>query len=503
MNDGVNGQNSRFPDPYSSGAAGKGTPSSQDAQHTSAFPQPGHSGPSQSQPQTGSHVHGGYAPQSPQAPQSSQNQNNPMQWQQDPRGPQAQQAQPQPGGHPQFAAQQSAPGQQNPQNPQNPHSGEFAAQEPAQPREKKRWSTPSVAALLLAGAIAASATTAVVMEKTGAGSVISDSATTSFDSKGNAQDKPASAPVTPGSIEDVSQRVLPSVVSIKVQTRQGGGEGSGSVFSSDGLIVTNNHVVGGAERGGKIQVLTNDGRQLNAKVVATDPQTDIAVIKAEGVNDLKPIELGDSDSLNVGSSVLAVGSPLGLAATVTSGIVSAKNRPVQASGENGGEASLIDAIQTDAAINPGNSGGALVDMNGKLVGIPSVIATMGGSSGQQSGSIGLGFAIPINQAQRIVKELVDNGEAKHPIIGAKVDTSPSSEGTLGAPIVDVNSGSPAGKAGLKSGDIVTKVNDRPVDSGVGLIAAIRSHNVGDTITLTAKDGENGEERQLEMTLTAE
>ncbi|QFQ02889.1 Periplasmic pH-dependent serine endoprotease DegQ precursor [Corynebacterium urogenitale] len=493
MNGGVNGngQNSRYPDPYGSSAGEYGN------RNSGAFPQPGQQHTTEHTAQWNQHPRDPQHMGSPQHIGSPMGQQmSPMHSPQQPQGPQTQsglqeqQAQPRPQGQ---QAQRVHPGQQG-QQPQG---------DPQFAQPKKRWSTPAVAALLLVGAIAASATTAVVIDQTGGGSVISNGATTSFDSKSNNQSQQTSAEVTPGSIEDVSQRVLPSVVSIKVQTRQGGGEGSGSIFSSDGLIVTNNHVVGAAENGGRIQVLTNDGRQLDAKIVATDPQTDIAVIKAEGANDLKPIELGDSDALNVGADVLAVGSPLGLAATVTSGIVSAKNRPVQASGEGGGEASLIDAIQTDAAINPGNSGGALVDMQGKLVGIPSVIATLGGSAGQQSGSIGLGFAIPINQAQRIVQELVDNGKAQHPIIGAKVDTSPNSESIMGAPIVDVNDGSPAEKAGLKRGDIVTKVNNRPVDSGVGLIAAIRSHNVGDTITLTAKEGEKGDERQLEMTLDAE
>lgn len=374
--------------------------------------------------------------------------------------------------------------------------------EPAQnPGGKKRWSTPALAALLLAGAVAASATTAVVMDQTNALDS-SRNATSSFDTApGQGQNtEAASKPVTPGSTEDIASRVLPSVVSIQTMTRQGGGEGSGSIFSSDGMILTNNHVVAGAENGGEIQVRLHDGRILPAKVVATDPQTDIAVIKAEGATDLKPIELGDSNKLNVGEDVIAIGSPLGLASTVTTGIVSAKNRPVQAAGERGGEASLIDAIQTDAAINPGNSGGVLVDMEGKLVGVPSVIATLGGAAGQQSGSIGLGFAIPSNQAQRIAKDLIDKGEVKHPVIGAKVNTASE---RFGAEIVDVTDGSPAEKAGLKDGEVVTRVGDRLVESGVGLIAAIRSHQVGDTVKLTVTDERGKNEHTIDVTLEAE
>ncbi len=361
-------------------------------------------------------------------------------------------------------------------------------------KEKQRFSTPAVAALLLVGAIAASATTAVVMDQTGA----THNVTSSFDSQSSSSGENASNPIDPGTTEDIAARVLPSVVSIQVTTAQGGGEGSGSIFTSDGMIVTNNHVVAGAENG-KIQVRLNDGRILDAKVVAADPQTDIAVIKAEGATDLQPIELGDSDALNVGESVVAIGSPLGLASTVTTGIVSAKNRPVQATGEDGGEASLIDAIQTDAAINPGNSGGALVNMEGKLVGIPSVIASLGGSQGQ-SGSIGLGFAIPSNQAQRIAQDLIETGKTSHPIIGAKVNTGSD---IFGAEIADVDSGSPAEEAGLKKGDVVTRVDDRPVESGVGLIAAIRSHKVGDTVEMTVTDSNGRNEHTVSVTLGAE
>ncbi|MEL4161319.1 trypsin-like peptidase domain-containing protein [Corynebacterium bovis] len=365
-------------------------------------------------------------------------------------------------------------------------------------RGQRRFSTPVVGGLLVAVAVAASALTAVVVDNSDSGDsgVISSFRDTTANTK-----QTSTRTSEPGSTEDVASRVLPSVVSIQVQTPTGGGEGSGSVFTSDGLIVTNNHVVAGAEKGqAKIQVTLNDGRVLQASVVATDPQTDIAVVKAEGAKDLQPISVGNSDDLKVGQDVVAVGSPLGLSSTVTSGIVSAMNRPVQATGEGGGEASLIDAIQTDAAINPGNSGGALVNMNGELVGIPSVIASLGAESGQQSGSIGLGFAIPANQAVRIARQLIDDGHAQHAIIGAQVNTRSQ---VNGAEIVSVQPGSPADSAGLKAGDVVHKVDDRLVDNGVGLIAAIRSHTVGDKVTLTVTDGQGGNEHQVSMTLTAE
>lgn len=369
-----------------------------------------------------------------------------------------------------------------------------------QPRERKRWSTPAVAALLLVGAVVASAVTYVGMDSVYS-KRSSNNATSSFDNANNtnasSKEGKASNPVKPGSTTDTANKVLPSVVSIRVATERGGEEGSGSIISSDGLILTNNHVVDAARDGrAKVEVSLNDGRTLDAEVVATDPPTDIAVIKAKDVTDLKPIEFGDSDAVNVGEDVMAIGSPLGLSATVTTGIVSAKNRPVQASGERGGEASLIDAIQTDASINPGNSGGALVDMNGKLIGIPSVIATTGG--GEAAGSIGLGFAIPINQAERISKQLIEKGKAEHPIIGAQVNTRSSETGAV---IMDVNKDSPADKAGLKKGDVVTHVDERRVDSGVSLIAAIRSHAVGDKVKLKVKDGPDGKEREVELTLT--
>lgn len=369
-----------------------------------------------------------------------------------------------------------------------------AAPNPAAPAQNspRRWSTGAVAALLLAGAVLAGGTTAVVMQSQDSGY---SSENTSFNRNNSnvSEDRPAT-PAEDGTVEAVAQKVLPSVVSIRVQSMQGGGEGSGSIISNDGLIMTNNHVVEGADRAGaKIEVLTNDGRTLAAHVVATEPSSDVAVIKADGANDLVPIAIGNSEDVQVGQSVVAVGSPLGLTSTVTSGIVSAKNRPVQAAGEQGGEASLIDAIQTDAAINPGNSGGALVNMNGELVGIPSVIAST--STGEQAGSIGLGFAIPSNQAEKIARQLIDNGEVKNPIIGAQVNTRSE---MVGAELVAINEGSPAEEAGLKAGDVVTKVDDRVVESGVGLIAAIRSYNVGDKITLTVRNGDD--ERTVDLTL---
>ncbi|WP_430331357.1 trypsin-like peptidase domain-containing protein [Rhodococcus sp. ACT016] len=283
-----------------------------------------------------------------------------------------------------------------------------------------------------------------------------------------------------GSVQAVAAKVVPTVVQIQVAGSRGEGEGSGVILSSDGLIMTNNHVVSGGGSDGKLMVAFADGTTAPATLVGTDPTSDIAVIKAQGKSDLTPIELGSSDGVQVGEQVVAIGSPLGLAGTVTSGIISALDRPVSTSGETGNQNTVIDAIQTDAAINPGNSGGALVNMNGQLIGINTAIATAGG----QGGSIGLGFAIPVDQARRIADELVKTGKATQAIIGVQVSAK---ETTDGAAIVDVTPGGPAEKAGIPKGAIVTKVDDRIVTTGDSLIAAIRSHAPGDTVKVTYKD----------------
>lgn len=314
----------------------------------------------------------------------------------------------------------------------------------------------------------------------------------------NALDKPAETrqvAAAEGSVEKVAQKVLPSVVSITTASERGVASGSGSILSSDGLVLTNNHVVAGAGPDAHMEVLLSDGTTHPATLVAGDAATDIAVIRIEGVNGLRPISLGNSSQVQVGQEVVAVGSPLGLTSTVTQGIVSAKNRPVTAAGEDG-QSSVIDAIQTDAAINPGNSGGALVDMEGNLIGVPSVIASNTEGS-EQAGSIGLGFAIPVNQARRIAEDLIDSGKARMPVIGAQIDSRPVARGAL---VREVTPGGPADNAGLKDGDLITKVDDRTLDNGVALIAAIRSHRIGDSVTLTVTDERGGNERTVDVTL---
>ena len=280
------------------------------------------------------------------------------------------------------------------------------------------------------------------------------------------------------SVEDVAAEVLPSVVSISVQSQAGTGTGTGVVISSDGQILTNNHVV---ESGGNLTVTFHDGTSASAEVVGTDPVTDLAVIQARDVSGLTAAELGSSGDLEVGQQVVAIGSPFGLEGTVTTGIVSAVGRPVSA-GQTQDSRAVIDAIQTDAPINPGNSGGPLVNMSGQVVGINSAIYT------PSAGSVGLGFAIPIDQAKPIAEELIDTGQATHARIGISV--GPADGETRGALIASVESGSGADEAGLAEGDVITKIDDRQVTDGESVIAAARSFRPGDTVTITfVRDGE--------------
>jgi putative serine protease PepD len=296
-----------------------------------------------------------------------------------------------------------------------------------------------------------------------------------------------------GSVEQVAAKVLPSVVSISVRGSAGQGTGSGVVISSDGLILTNNHVVESAAGGGPLIVTFHDGRTAQARVVGRDPSSDLAVIKAQDVSGLQQATLGSSADLRVGQQVVAVGSPLGLSGTVTAGIVSALDRPVRAGGsQTPGEdrSTVIDAIQTDAPINPGNSGGPLVNMRGEVVGINSAIATLGGSLGGQSGSIGLGFAIPIDQARPIAEQLADGGQAQHARLGVSVRDSVGDAGQAqGAELADVVADGPAAQAGLRQGDVVTRLDGRTIDSADALVAAVRSHRPGDSVEVTyLRDG---------------
>jgi putative serine protease PepD len=307
------------------------------------------------------------------------------------------------------------------------------------------------------------------------------------------------APAAEGSVQAVAESVLPSVVKINVQGAQGAGSGSGVVISADGEILTNDHVVDAAEQGGAVSVGFNDGSTAPARVVGTDPLTDLAIIRVEGVSDLTPATLGKSGNLDVGEQVVAIGSPFGLEATVTSGIVSALNRPVSISGQDNAISTTYPAIQTDAAINPGNSGGPLVNMQGEVVGINSSIRSSSSAAGQ-GGSIGLGFAIPLDEVLPIVDQLRNGEVPTHARLGVSVTDAASDDGLLtGAGVAEVSSGSSADEAGIEQGDIVIRVDDQPITDATSLVATIRGHRPGDTVTLTVvRDGEQLEvEAQLD------
>jgi putative serine protease PepD len=318
---------------------------------------------------------------------------------------------------------------------------------------------------------------------------------------------PAGSAVRPaGSIADIAARALPSVVTIKVRGADVSGTGSGFVLRKDGYILTNNHVVEGAVKTGKITVLFTDGKVSDAKIVGRDESYDLAVIRVDR-RDLPVLAFGVSSAVVVGDPVIAVGAPLGLDSTVTSGIISALNRPVTPGGGDS-TASFINAIQTDAAINPGNSGGPLLDMAGRVIGVNSAIARVAGSAdpvGGQSGSIGVGFAIPSDQARKTAEQLIANGKATHPVIGVMLDTTYEGEGVKIATVnrngsPPITKGGPADKAGLRPGDVIIKFDGRPVVGPDEFVVAIRAKSVGDQVQLTVRRGNS--ERTVKMTLQA-
>jgi putative serine protease PepD len=382
--------------------------------------------------------------------------------------------------------------------PQSPASGGYPQSGvPVAPMPQKR----SRAGALTAAAVAV----AIVSAGIGGGVALlvqPDRPWASSSATGVAPSVPA-ASLPAGSVEQVAAKVVPSVVKLEVNLGRQSEEGSGIILSSDGLILTNNHVVSAgkdapAGQGGpQTKVTFADGQTTTFTVVGTDPSSDIAVVRAQGASGLTPITVGSSGNLRVGQDVVAIGSPLGLEGTVTTGIISALNRPVAAGGDPQNQNTVLDAIQTDAAINPGNSGGALVNMNGELVGMNSAIATLGADSGgPQSGSIGLGFAIPVDQAKRIADELIQSGSASHASLGVQVGND---SGVDGAKIVEVTGGGAAAAAGLPSGVVVTKVDDRVIGSADALVAAVRSKAPGDEVTLTYLDP-SGKPQTVQVTL---
>ncbi|MCK2213039.1 trypsin-like peptidase domain-containing protein [Actinomadura sp. ATCC 31491] len=314
----------------------------------------------------------------------------------------------------------------------------------------------------------------------------------------------------PGSIAGVAARVLPSVVSLEVGNGSNTEGASGSGFLiKNGYVVTNNHVVSLAAGGGEIQIQFNNRKTTKGRIVGRDPGSDLAVVKPEETFGTPEITLGNSDQVVVGDPVIAIGSPLGLTGTVTTGIVSSLNRPVIAGDDTGAsseEPAYISAIQTDAAINPGNSGGPLVNTRGEVVGVNSAIATLSRSTTSQSGSIGLGFAIPVNQTRRVAEELISTGRAKRPKIGIVLEKDYRGQGVkISTASVGgqqpVTPGGPADKAGLRAGDVILEMDGLALQDGNELIALIRSKAPGAKITI--KYQRAGQERTATLTVVAE
>ncbi|SHN33521.1 S1C family serine protease [Cryptosporangium aurantiacum] len=320
--------------------------------------------------------------------------------------------------------------------------------------------------------------------------VAARTAGSSFSLGDSSGETPELAERPPTSLAGIAKQLQPSVVTIVIRSASGNGNGSGFVISDEGYVLTNNHVAAPAAAGGTLRVVFHDGTSVSASIVGRDPGSDIAVLKIQK-SDLKQVKFGDSDKIAIGDPTVAFGSPLGLADTVTSGIVSALDRPVRTGGDSGAsqgdeDDAYLAAIQTDAAINPGNSGGPLVDGAGRVIGVNSAIAALPSRSGSSSGNIGIGFAIPINQAKRIAEEIIATGKARTTIIGAEVNLADETSG--GAPLTKVVAGGPAEKAGLKAGDIVTKFVNRPIEDGVALIALIRKQDPNTKVGITYRRG---------------
>ncbi|MGO4343402.1 S1C family serine protease [Pedococcus sp. 2YAF34] len=390
--------------------------------------------------------------------------------------------------------------------------------EPAQPGKRRRWTELTTVAAL-AALLASGGTYAAAQLTDDAQS--SSAASSTVLGRGTNSAPVVQADATNPNWTATAAAVAPSVVSITVASSSAEGQGSGVIIDGKGHILTNNHVVSGAGQGAKLTVSLNDGRTYSATVAGTDPSTDLAVITLNNPpSNLTPIAIGNSDDIKVGDPVMAIGNPLGLAGTVTTGIVSALNRPVTTAAEDdnsqqqnpfgqgqpqtqtGGTGDVVtNAIQTSAAINPGNSGGALVNASGQLIGINSAIASLGQSSGSsQSGSIGIGFAIPANEAKSIASQLIDKGTAEHAFLGVSLADGTASDGTsqrAGAQISQISQGTPAAQAGLRKGDVVVAVDGERVDSALALVANIRERGVGDKVSLTVlRDG-----KQLDLTAT--
>ena len=463
--------NQPFGNPQQSGSSGFEWPGSTSASQPQRPQQP------QQPPLQGPQLQGSQQPpQQPVAPQQ------PQQTQQIPRTPTSQSVSDVP----------SSLG-----NPNNPYSAAGPMAQPPQAQQVKERRTIGLlpaAALALVAAIAAGSIAGVYATRWA-----SNSDTTSVVESLKEPASRGKPQAEAGTVQAVAEAVQPAVVSIRLLTEDNAVSGSGSIISQDGYVLTNNHVVEGAADGrAEMTVTLQDGSIHRAKFVAGDSNTDVAVIKVEDVSNMPTIAIGNSDDLAVGQNVVAIGASLGLEQTVTTGIVSALNRPVRA-GE-GGEATIIDAIQTDAAINPGNSGGPLVNMNGELIGMNSVIASTTSSGSEEAGSIGLGFAIPANFARRTADQLIKDGKASYPLIGVSLDQRFRESG---AKIAEVSKDGPGDKAGLKKGEVVVAINDRVIKNANGLIAAVRSSDFGAKIKLKVVDEKGENPREVEVTLPNE
>ncbi len=357
------------------------------------------------------------------------------------------------------------------------------------------WAWPAVACLALVVGLVGGIGGAALQEE-----LSSSNGTVSGGLDGVRTQEAAPLEADNGSVSAVAQALLPSTVQILAQSggESGDATGSGFVLDREGHVVTNNHVVASAAEGdGSIIVIDHEGERHEASVVGRSSVYDLAVLSVEGAEALDPAALGASLVLRVGDPVVAFGAPLGLSQTVTSGIVSALNRPVTTSGESDDDSSYINAVQTDAAINPGNSGGPLVNLAGEVVGVNSAIATTGGSIGGESGNIGVGFAIPIEQVRTTVDQILRTGKAEYPVIGAQVRTGGESD-AAGATITEVMADTPAERAGLKKDDVIVAVDDLPVSDGIALIVAIRTHLPGDEVEMSVVRG--GEESTVTVEL---
>ena len=408
------------------------------------------------------------------------------------------------GGSPTAAVPRFAPGATAPTTPYPPYrmpapvptasavgAAPPSGQETGPRRRGPGW--PGVVAASVVAALLASGATVMgvnyLEDRSGTAGGAATAAPTALATGSTTQ--PVSSSGTAPDWEGVTNAVANSVVSIMMETDTGGGEGSGVIYDAAGHIVTNNHVVAGAKR---IQVTLADGRIYEAEISGTDPDTDLAVIELKDApDDLTVARLGDSTTVVTGQDVMAIGNPLGLSSTVTTGIVSALDRPVVTAQDEGGSSSgsrgalaVTNAIQIDAAINPGNSGGPLFDETGAVIGITSSIATLDGESGQ-SGSIGLGFAIPVNQVAKVADQLIETGSATHAYLGVDlINGGAHTDGEVraGAEIAEVKDDSPAAAAGLKAGDVIIAIDGKATTQKAALTGFVRQHSAGDTVTLT-------------------